>query len=158
MQIPDLRINSDRLRADFDALAEIGATSRGGVNRLALSNEDLQARAWFASKIDEAGLMVHDDEAGNVSGVLYCSDPTARTLLIGSHLDSVPSGGKYDGSLGVIAALECLRVVQDAELDLPVHLEAISFTDEEGAWQGLFGSKALTGKLPPFTTGNGEKE
>jgi N-carbamoyl-L-amino-acid hydrolase len=78
--------------------------------------------------------------------------------LIGSHLDSVPNGGKYDGSVGVLSALECLRVIQDAELDLPVHLEAISFTDEEGAWQGLFGSKALTGKLPPFNTGNGEKE
>lgn len=151
MDLSQLHINSDRLRADFNTLAEIGATVGGGIHRLALSNEDLQARAWFAGLIDDAGLPVHDDEAGNLSGVLYCSDPTAKTLLIGSHLDSVPNGGKYDGSIGVLAALECLRVVQDAGLDLPVHLEAISFTDEEGAWQGLFGSKALTGKLQPST-------
>jgi beta-ureidopropionase / N-carbamoyl-L-amino-acid hydrolase len=156
MAIPDLRVNADRLRSNFDDLSEIGATISGGVNRLALSNEDLQARAWFASQIDEAGLLVHDDEAGNLSGILYCSNPTAKRLLIGSHLDSVPNGGKYDGAIGVLSALECLRVVKEAELDLPVHLEAINFTDEEGCWQGLFGSKALTGRLAPFTSS--EKE
>lgn len=156
MPIPDLRVNPDRLRADFDELSEIGATLNGGISRLALSNEDLQARAWFAGKIDEAGLLVHDDEAGNLSGVLYCSNPTAKTLMLGSHLDSVPNGGKYDGSIGVLSALECLRVVKESGLDLPVHLEAISFTDEEGCWQGLFGSKALTGRLVPFS--NSEKE
>jgi beta-ureidopropionase / N-carbamoyl-L-amino-acid hydrolase len=156
MPIPDLRVNTDRLRADFDELSEIGATPNGGVNRLALSNEDLQARAWFAGKIDEAGFLVHDDEAGNLSGVLYCSNPTAKTLMLGSHLDSVPNGGKYDGAIGVLSALECLRVFKESGLDLPVHLEAISFTDEEGCWQGLFGSKALTGRLAPFS--NVEKE
>lgn len=156
MCTPELCINADRLQADFDELAEIGAGDNGGIHRLALSNEDLQARAWFASKIDEAGLLVHDDEAGNLSGVLYCSKPTAKTLMIGSHLDSVPNGGKYDGSVGVLAALECLRVIKEAGLDLPIHLEGISFTDEEGCWQGLFGSKALTGRLAPFT--NSEKE
>lgn len=149
MNIVDLKINSDRLRADFDALAEIGATVAGGVSRLALSQEDLEARSWFANRIEASDLVVRDDDAGNLSGVLYCSNRRARTLIMGSHLDSVPNGGRYDGALGVLAALECLRTVKEAELDLPVHLEAMNFTDEEGAWQGLFGSMGLTGMLSP---------
>lgn len=142
-----LRINSERLRADFDALSEIGATVGGGVSRLALSNEDLEARAWFADRIEEAGLRVQDDEVGNLSGVLACGDPEAKTLMIGSHLDTVPNGGRYDGAVGVLAALECLRRIKEAGLSLRCHLEAINFTDEEGAWKSLFGSKGVTGKI-----------
>ena len=73
----------------------------------------------------------------------------ARTLLLGSHLDTVPTGGRYDGALGVVAALEVLRAVKDAALELPVSLEAIDFTDEEGSLVGLLGSWALTGALTP---------
>jgi N-carbamoyl-L-amino-acid hydrolase len=72
-----------------------------------------------------------------------------RTLLLGSHLDSVPNGGRFDGALGVVAALEALRVVQESGLDLPVDLEAIDFTDEEGTLVGLLGSSALAGSLAP---------
>ena len=125
-----LRVNSDRFRADFDELAQIGATPEGGVNRLALSPEDLLARAWFADKIEAAGLTVRDDDAGNLSGVLRSRDPAAKTLMIGSHLDSVPNGGRFDGATGVLAALECLRVIKENNVTLPVHLEAISFTDD----------------------------
>lgn len=144
---PQLRVNSDRFRADFDELAQIGATPEGGVNRLALSPEDLLARAWFADKIEAAGLTVKDDDAGNLSGVLRSRDPAARTLMIGSHLDSVPNGGRFDGSTGVLAALECLRVIKENNITLPVHLEAISFTDDEGCWRSLFGSRAVAGLL-----------
>src|SRR5690242_3554543 len=98
-----LKINAERLRHDLEDLAQIGETVEGGVSRLALSNEDLEARAWFATRIEDAGLMVRDDEVGNLSGVLYSDDPDAKTLLIGSHLDSVPNGGRYDGSVGVLA-------------------------------------------------------
>lgn len=141
------RINAERLGADFDALSEIGATIDGGISRLALSNEDIEARAWLAGKFEEAGVAIHDDEAGNLSGVLRCPDPDARTLLIGSHLDTVPNGGRYDGSVGVLAGLEVMRSIQEAGLELPFHLEVIDFTDEEGCWQSLFGSRALTGSL-----------
>lgn len=145
--ITDLRINSSRLRADFDELAETGATISGGVSRLALSNEDLEARAWFANKIEEAELRVHDDDAGNLSGVYYCPDLGAQTLLVGSHLDTVPNGGRFDGTVGVLGALECIRMIREAGIKLPFHLEVIDFTDEEGNWQGLFGSMGLTGHL-----------
>jgi hydantoinase/carbamoylase family amidase len=147
--IPDLKINSERLRADFEELAQFGASPGGGINRLALSPEDLQARSWFANRIEEAGLEVNDDDAGNLGGVLPSPDENARTLLLGSHLDSVPEGGRFDGSVGVLAGLECLRVIQEAGVELPVHLEAIDFTDDEGCWRSLFGSRALTGRLTP---------
>ncbi len=142
-----LKINGDRLRENFDELAEIGGTVGGGVTRLALSNEDLEARAWFANRIEEAGLLLHDDEVGNLSGVLLANRPDARTLLLGSHLDTVRNGGKYDGAIGVLAALEVLRTIQEADIDLPFHLEAIDFTDEEGTWQSFFGSLGLVGDL-----------
>ena len=143
----NLRINSERLRADFESLAEIGATMGGGVSRLALSNEDLEARAWFADRIDEASLVVKDDEVGNLSGVLRCADDSAQTLMMGSHLDTVPNGGRYDGAIGVLIALECLRRIQEAGLKPKVHLEAINFTDEEGTWRSLLGSNGVIGKI-----------
>lgn len=145
--VPTLRINSERLRRDFDQLSEIGATVGGGVSRLALSNEDLEARAWFADRVEEAGLQVRDDEVGNLSGWLCAEDPGAKTLMIGSHLDTVPNGGRYDGAIGVLIALECLRRIKESGLAPRCHLEAINFTDEEGAWQSLFGSNGLIGKL-----------
>lgn len=145
-----LKINAERLRADFEALSQIGATAGHGVSRLALSNEDLEARAWFASRIDEAGLSVHDDDAGNLSGILFSRAEHARTLLIGSHLDTVPNGGKYDGAIGILAGLECLRTIHESGVSLPVHLEVINFTDDEGCWHSLFGSRGLSGKLAPF--------
>lgn len=147
--IPSLKINSDRLRADFDELAYIGATPEGGINRLALSPNDMKARAWLADRIEAAGLMLRDDDAGNLSGVLKSDNPKARTLLVGSHLDSVPNGGRYDGSVGVLAGLECLRTIREAGLMLPVHLEVINFTDDEGCWLSLFGSRAFVGAITP---------
>ncbi|MYD11790.1 MAG: Zn-dependent hydrolase [Chloroflexi bacterium] len=143
----NLRIDSERLRADFDALSEIGATVGGGVTRPALSNEDLAARAWFADRIEEAGLHIKDDEVGNLSGCLPAADPDAQTLMIGSHLDTVPNGGRFDGAIGVLAALECLRRINEAGLKPRYHLEAINFTDEEGAWKSLFGSNGVIGKI-----------
>ena len=145
--IPNLRVDGDRMHADFLQLGEIGATPEGGVSRVALSPEDLTARAWFADRIEEAGLTVSDDDAGNLSGILASRHPGAKTLLIGSHLDTVPNGGRYDGSVGLVAALECLRTLHEANVDLPVHLEAINFTDDEGNWRSMFGCRALAGVL-----------
>ncbi len=147
MVIPKLRVDGDRLHADFLELSVIGATDEGGVSRVALSPEDLTARAWFADKVDEAGLVVRDDDAGNLGGVLRSKQPNAKTLLLGSHLDTVPNAGRYDGAIGILAALECLRTLREAGIELPFHLEAINFTDDEGNWRSMFGCRALTGVL-----------
>ncbi len=148
MILPQLKINSERLQADFETISRIGLTESGGISRLALSREDLEARAWFADQIETAGFMIHDDDAGNLSGILRSSNPHARTLMVGSHLDTVPNAGRYDGVLGVLAGLECLRTISESGIQLPVHLEIIDFTDDEGAWQPMFGSMSLTGRLP----------
>jgi beta-ureidopropionase / N-carbamoyl-L-amino-acid hydrolase len=144
-----IRIDADRLRADFDELASIGRLAQGGVRRTTFSDSHLGARAWFFERARAAGLETRVDAAGNHSAVLSSGSAGARTVLIGSHLDTVPAAGRYDGALGVLAALEVLRAVNAAGLELPVSLEAIDFTDEEGSLVGLLGSWALTGALTP---------
>src|SRR5712691_8223127 len=134
------------MRADFDELASFGATPAGGVDRPSLGDAHLAARAWFRGRAAAPGLETRVDGAGNHSAIL--AGP-GRTLLLGSHLDSVPCGGRYDGALGVIAALHVLLAVQQSGVQLPVALEAIDFTDEEGTLVGLLGSEALAGTLDP---------
>ena len=142
-----IRVDPDRLQRDFDTLSAIGATADGGVDRIALSPAHLDARAWFLQRATDAGLATAVDAAGNHSAVLPGPTADTPTLLLGSHLDSVPDGGRYDGALGVIAALEVLRVVKENGLELPYPLEAVDFTDEEGTLVGLLGSRALAGDL-----------
>lgn len=142
-----LRINSARFQADFEALAMIGSTLDGGVNRPSLSEAHLQARDWFRRRAERAGLAVHVDGAGNHFARLGCAQPSAPSLLLGSHLDSVPGGGRFDGALGVAAALEVLETLRESNLDLPFNLEAVDFTDEEGTLVGLLGSAALANRL-----------
>ena len=158
----NLRINSDRMRVAFDELAKIGATADGGANRPTFSEPHLAARGWFRGQIESAGLEFHTDGAGNHSAILAVSGGASRdalrrdqgedeapTLLLGSHLDSVPNGGRFDGALGVMAAFEVLRTIEEARIPLRVNLEAIDFTDEEGTLVGLLGSAALAGRLSP---------
>jgi N-carbamoyl-L-amino-acid hydrolase len=140
----DVRIDAEGMRADFDALAAIGATPAGGVDRPSLGEAHLAARAWFLERAAAAGLETRVDPAGNHSAILPGRGPT---LLLGSHLDSVPNGGRFDGALGVVAALHVLLAAQSAGLELLVALEAIDFTDEEGTLVGLLGSEALAGTL-----------
>jgi N-carbamoyl-L-amino-acid hydrolase len=140
-------VDADRLERDFNALAAIGGTAGGGVDRIALSPAHLEARAWFLERAAEAELETAVDAAGNHSAILPAAAPDASALLLGSHLDSVPNGGRYDGALGVLAGLEVLRVVKEELLELPVTLEAIDFTDEEGTLVGLLGSRAVAGCL-----------
>jgi hydantoinase/carbamoylase family amidase len=142
-----VRIDAERMREDFDALARIGATAGGGVDRPSLGDAHLAARRWFHDRAAAAGLETRVDAAGNHSAVLPGDGPT---LLLGSHLDSVPHGGRFDGALGVVAALHVLLAVQGGG-GVPVTFEAIDFTDEEGTLVGLLGSRALTGALAPET-------
>jgi len=145
----ELRVNSDRMFAAFNELASIGATEAGGVHRPTFSEEHLAARQWFREEAQRSGLDFRVDGAGNHSAILVGSTDNASTLLLGSHLDSVPDGGRFDGALGVIAALEVLKTIQENGFQPKFRLEAIDFTDEEGTLVGLLGSAALTGHLHP---------
>lgn len=142
-----LRINPDRMLDSFTQLALIGATGDGGVDRPTFSEAHLAARKWLKEEIERSGFEFRTDGAGNHSAFLTCADEHAPAFLIGSHLDSVPNGGRFDGALGVVAALEVLRTVKENRINLRLNLEAIDFTDEEGTLVGLLGSAALAGHL-----------
>ena len=144
-----LRINPDRMQDTFNQLALIGSTGDGGVNRPTFSEAHLAARKWFKEQIEDSGLEFRTDGAGNHSAFLTCQRSNVPTLLLGSHLDSVPKGGRFDGALGVMAALEVLRTVKESRISLRLNLEAIDFTDEEGTHLSLFGSSAISGHLHP---------
>ena len=144
-----LRITPDRMLDTFNQLALIGSTGDGGVNRPTFSEAHLAARKWFKEQIEASGLEFRTDGAGNHSAFLTCQRSNVPTLLLGSHLDSVPKGGRFDGALGVMAALEVLRTVKESRISLRLNLEAIDFTDEEGTHLSLFGSSAISGHLHP---------
>jgi hydantoinase/carbamoylase family amidase len=146
MKVP--QINGDRLWADLMALGEIGYAEGHGVTRTALSESDLAGKAWLVRKFEEAGLTVATDAAYNMIGRLACGTPGAGLVAIGSHLDTVPQGGKFDGMLGVLAGLECVRTIREHGIALPWNLEVINFTDEEAAHHaGTVGSRAMMGLL-----------
>ncbi len=143
-----LKINGQRLLDDLAALARIGTTNEGGISRLAMSKADVEGRLWFRNRVQESNLLFRQDGAGNLSALLPSDGHIdAPTLLIGSHLDTVPNGGRFDGALGVLAGLEVLRTCYEAKQALPFQLEVISFTDEEGHILPLMGSRAVAGLL-----------
>ena len=142
-----LTVNAARLLADLQELARIGATADGGVSRPALTAADIEAREWYRCKIDAAGLEYAMDGAGNQSALLCSAPPSEKRILAGSHLDSVPNGGRYDGALGLMVAFEALRTLKDHGIRPAVTLEAVNFTDEESAIMGLMGSRAVVGQL-----------
>ena len=140
-------INGERLLADLRALAAIGGLPDGGVDRLAWSDHDLAGRRWFAERMREAGIEPRVDAALNVFG--HLPGTTGPWLLTGSHLDSVPNGGRLDGAYGAVAALEVLRTLAESGDPLAERVEIVGFADEEGVRfeVGLIGSLALVGEL-----------
>jgi N-carbamoyl-L-amino-acid hydrolase len=140
-------INGERLLADLRLLSTIGGQADGGVDRLAWSEADLAARRWFAEQIREAGLEARIDAALNVFG--HVPGSAGPRLLTGSHLDSVPNGGRLDGAYGAVAGLEVLRTMTESGDPLAARVEVVGFSDEEGVrfGVGLIGSLALTGEL-----------
>jgi len=139
-----LRINSARLKQDLEELGRIGRTPQGGVSRPSFSDADMQARRWLTDRITAAGMEARVDTAGNIFGRWQTGSPV---VLAGSHIDSVPNGGRFDGALGVLTGLECLRRIKEEGIRLRHPLELVAFTDEEGAFGGFFGSYAFTGVL-----------
>ena len=152
METFEYRINGKRLLANLTELAKIGGTPEGGVHRLAFSEADLAGRAWFEQKTKALGLRYEIDGAGNQSVLSinsYSEGGGRKRLLVGSHLDTVSNGGRFDGALGVLVGLEAVETLRENRVELPFDLEIINFTDEEGTVMGEFGSHALTGALVP---------
>ncbi len=141
---PTLSINGDRLLRSLEDLAQIGGLPGGGVRRLAFSSEDCQARSLLQRWFTEAGLATRTDAAGNLIGRYPGRKEAAPCLATGSHLDTVPAGGRYDGAYGVLAGLEVARVLQEQQVSLTHPYEVIVFTDEEGS---MIGSKGLAGRV-----------
>ena len=139
-----VRINLPRLRKDLEELGEIGKTPEGGVWRSSFSEADMEARRWYVQRLEEAGLQHWVDAAGNIYARVGQGSPA---VIAGSHLDSVPNGGRFDGALGVMAALECLRSINDHGILTGLPIEAVAFTDEEGRFGGFVGSFAVIGTM-----------
>lgn len=141
----DIRINLERLKEDIESLSRIGRDPKGGITRPSFSKADLEARDWLKEKIKSAGLTLREDGAGNIFGRM---EAEGKTIMAGSHIDTVLNGGMFDGSVGVLSALECLRRIKEENLHLSKPLEVASFTDEEGNLVGDFlGSRAFIGLL-----------
>jgi N-carbamoyl-L-amino-acid hydrolase len=147
----ELRIDAERLWASLMDLARIGATPRGGVRRLALSDEDRQGRDQVVRWFREAGLEVRVDEVGNVFGRRAGTDPQAPAVATGSHIDTQPSGGKFDGNYGVMAGLEVVRTLNDHGIHTRAPLEVVFWTNEEGSrfTPVMMGSGAFAGLFAP---------
>lgn len=144
----ELKVNGARLRADLEALSRIGRGEDHGVYRMAFSAGDMEGRAWFMERAAEAGLETHQDGAANLFARVGWDDHKP-SVMSGSHLDTVPAAGYLDGALGVVCALEVVRVLKEQEVALSRPVEAVSFTDEEGRFGGLLGSQAVAGQVTP---------
>jgi N-carbamoyl-L-amino-acid hydrolase len=146
----NLRIDGKRLWDSLMGYAEIGATAKGGVRRLTLTDVDKRGRDKFRSECEALGLTVRVDAIGNMFARRPGRDKSRAPVLFGSHLDSQSSGGKFDGALGVLAGLEVMRSLNDLDVVTEAPLELINWTDEEGSrfghslmgsgvWAGVFG-------------------
>ncbi len=144
------RIDGKRLWDSLMQMAEIGATPRGGVRRLSLSEVDRRGRDRFRALCEAEGLQVRVDAIGNMFARRDGRDPSRLPVLFGSHLDSQPSGGKFDGALGVLAGLEVIRALNELGIETEAPLELVNWTDEEGSrfghslmgsgvWAGVYG-------------------
>ena len=138
-----LRVNAQRLQERIERMARIGGSPQG-VTRLAFTEADLSGRAYVTRLMQEAGLEVGIDDAGNLSGRLPGESPGLAPIVLGSHIDTVPLSGAFDGVLGVMAAIECVQVLGENGIRTRHPLEVIVFANEEG---GLTGSRALAGRL-----------
>ncbi|CAD7288846.1 Zn-dependent hydrolase [Campylobacter suis] len=144
-------INRSRLQKEFETISKFGALPNGGLTRLAFSSEDIAARNYLLNLIKEAGLSVRIDNVGNIfarhdEGV---ADKNLPPVSVGSHIDSVPQGGFYDGTLGVMAGLEAIRAIKESSKKLARALELIVFVCEESSRfkMATMGSKIVAGKL-----------
>jgi N-carbamoyl-L-amino-acid hydrolase len=149
MDARELRVDGGRLRAALEEMANIGATPGGGVQRLALSDEDKQARDLFITWLSELELEVMVDEMGNIFGKRSGKKRDLPPVMSGSHMDSQPKGGRFDGILGVMGTLEVLRTLNDHGLQTERSIIIVDWTNEEGTRfaPAMVGSGVWMGKL-----------
>jgi len=143
-----MRIDRKRLETTIEELGRVGATERGGLTRLALSDEDKRGRDLMIAWMREAGLRVTVDQMGNIFGE-RAGEPGRPPVMMGSHVDSVPTGGKYDGQLGVLCALEAIRTLNDQRVRTRHPVTLVIFTNEEGArfQPAMIASGVMAGKI-----------
>lgn len=144
-----MTINAARLWARLMELGQIGLQESGGVTRFSFTKEERLAKDVVIRYMTEAGLAVREDAVGNLIGRREGRDSDAPVVLTGSHIDTVPEGGKFDGALGVLAAIEALQCMEENGVEASHPIEVIAFTDEEGSrfGFGMLGSRALAGTL-----------
>lgn len=142
-------VSLDNIRKDLETLAKISRTPGEGVTRPALTKEDFQARAYIKGRMKENGLSVQEDAIGNIYGTLEGKSPELSPVWSGSHIDTVINGGAFDGTAGVVAALEALRTIRESGEVPQRSLTAVVFTSEEPTQYGMgcIGSQGLAGKI-----------
>ncbi len=142
-------ISSKRLEGNFQRLAIVGKQEGGGITRLAFSDSDWEAREIMIELMKQAGLIIRVDEFGNLIGRREGLNPNEAVVMLGSHIDSVPSGGNYDGVVGVLAAIEALQCLEDKQEKYDHPIEVVVFMAEESSRFGVatLGSKAFCGKI-----------
>jgi allantoate deiminase len=144
-----MKINAQRLQKHFEAMSEIGKIGETGTCRPTMTTLEKEAFQLAASWMKEAGMKTHIDNFGNLIGRLEGKNPALAVLMMGSHLDSQPYGGRFDGVAGVLCAIEAVKTLTENKIKPQRSIEVISFADEEG-WRfnkGLFGSRGILGKL-----------
>ncbi len=148
--MPELTVNSQRLNATLEALGRIGETPEG-MQRIAFSPADVEGRHYVMELMRQAGLSVRIDHAGNIIARRGGREERAPAIAMGSHVDTVPNGGKYDGALGVLGAIEAVRALNDQGTVTRHPVEVLVFTNEEGTsfHRWLLGSRAMAGLWEP---------
>ena len=146
----NIAVDADRLWRDLMEIGRIGETARGGCHRLALSAEDGRARDLFCSWMRAQGCAITVDGIGNIFARRAGSDPALPPVMVGSHLDTVPMGGKFDGIAGVLAAVELVRTLDERHIATRAPVEIVVWTNEEGSRFSPFtmGSQVFAGQLP----------
>jgi allantoate deiminase len=143
-------INGNRLWNDLMQLGEIGRGADGGVTRTSLDEGDIAGRKFLLQLLEQSGLKPRMDAAGNIYGEVEGSEPHLPKIVIGSHIDTVRSGGRFDGAMGVLIGVEVLRTLQEKGIRPTRTVQVVSFTDEEGIRfnYAFLGSLAAAGSIP----------
>ncbi|HML27241.1 MAG TPA: Zn-dependent hydrolase [Hyphomicrobium sp.] len=149
--LTNLQINAVRLWDSLMETAKFGGTEKGGIKRLTLTDEDKRVRDWFKAQCEALGCTVSIDEVGNMFATRPGRDKSLPPIAMGSHLDTQPTGGKFDGILGVLAALEVMRTLHEQDYETNAPIEIVNWTNEEGSRfpPAMLASGVFAGIFPP---------